>query len=386
MDRRQMLVGMTALGFAGSLNPEAILAQAAPSLTSNSPDTSDRERAGLRGPVRKITTDDRVTEYDVKGNELRLLFKDSKWRLTRTYDAAGHLQKIETRQPDGTKLEENYSYDTEGRLQTIVDSHGRRTSFAYYDVQGLKTTVRSVTPRERQEEGQVALSEEVLFSAAESGFDLTDGGTVTTSYNKSDQPQSVEIKDNEGTVLTRIAREYDSEGRLISEKLIREDPGTGFAKRLWAQVPEEERTPEMLQDIRKHLRAAMGMFGESASRTYTYDSQSRVIKTSFERSTFGVQERTTSYNQQGDVKEEKTTYSKSASSFPAGVEFHFDEGGQLVSDTPESEWPEQPPLPEPTTIRYEYQYDPLGNWTEKKQVLTGATQPPWIQHRVVEYY
>lgn len=109
------------------------------------------------------------------------------------------------------------------------------------------------------------------------------------------------------------------------------------------------------------------------------------MKTSIE-SGFLLQEIETSYNEQGDVSEEKTTYSEGASSLPVGVPFHLDEQGRLVSEKPKSEWPEQPPFPEPTTIRYEYQYDTLGNWTEKKTFFPAGERSPFIQRRVLEYY
>jgi YD repeat-containing protein len=383
MDRRQMLFGMSALGLASRFNLQAMLGQSMRSSTS-SPAMGGRERAGLRGAVRKVISDGSVIEYDLNGNELRSLHEKSKWGFTRTYNDAGRLQRLISQQPDGSKFEENYSYDSAGRIQSIVDSRGNQTTFTYDD-QGIKTGVRSVRPQPDRK--NVAFgSADVLFSSVEAGFNLSEGGSITTSYNKNDQPWAVEIKDHEGCVLTHILRDYDGEDRLTSEKLISEDPGSGFAKEIWAKLPDQEKTPEGLQQLREQLRATAKVFGQSTLRTYKYDGQNRVIKTSIETSAFGVQEIGTSYNEQGDVKEERTTYSKRASSLPVGVPFHLDESGQLVTEKPESEWPEQPPAPEPTIIRYEYQYDTLGNWTEKKTFFPGDKRTPFIQHRVLEYY
>ena len=378
MDRRQLLFGMMALGLASRFSVDTLLGQSMqPSNSSTA--TSDRERAGLRGAVRQVITDGTVTEYDLDGNRLHSLYENSQWGDTWTYDDAGHLQRLISQHPDGSKFEEKYSYDSAGRIQTVLDSRGNQTTFTY-DAQRLKTAVRSVTP---QPDRNVAFaSADALFASVEDGFNLTEGGTITTRYNNHDQALVVEVKDNEGYVLTRIIRNYDTEDRLTLEKLISEDPGSGFVKEMLAQVPDQERTPEALQQIREQLRAAWKV--QSTLKTYKYDGQNRVM-TSIETKSFCVQESETSYNEQGDVSEEKTTYSKTASSLPVGVPFHFDERGQLVSEEPESEWPEHP-LPEPTTIRYMYKYDTLGNWTEKETFFPGATRTPFIQHRVLIYY
>jgi len=240
-----------------------------------------------------------------------------------------------------------------------------------------------VTPQPDRSDGAYR-SGGPLFAYWENGFGPAEGGSITTRYTKHDEPWAVEIKDNEGYVLTRIFRDYDTEGRLTSEKLIEEDPGRGFAEKMLANRPDQEKTPEALQQVREQLRATSKVFGGNRLQTYKYDDQNRVIKMSTE-TTMGVEEIEASYNEQGDVSEEKTTYSKDASSRPAGVPFHVDERGQLVPLIPESEWPEQPPLPEPSTTRYAYQYDTLGNWIEKKTLSPWASEPV-VEHRVFHYY
>jgi len=247
----------------------------------------------------------------------------------------------------------------------------------------MKTAIRSVTPQPGRSNGAFA-SGRPLFAEGENGFDPKEGGSITTHYNKHDEPWAVEIKDNDGYELTRIIRDYDTEGRLTSEKEIIEDRGRGFAEKGLALLPEQERTPEALQRVREQVRANEKVFADNRLQTYKYDDQNRVIKMSTE-TTIGVEEIEASYNEQGDVSEEKTTYSKDASSRPAGVAFHVDERGQLVPEKPESEWPEQPPLPEPSTTRYAYQYDSLGNWTERTTFFPWASEPV-VQHRVFHYY
>jgi hypothetical protein len=105
MDRRQLLVGMTALGLARNLSlPDLLTAQSietGDSLLPTSATTSDRERDGLRGPVRMSVAESETRfgktgatqEYDLDGRLLasRSTYPGSEWENTRTYDADGRV-------------------------------------------------------------------------------------------------------------------------------------------------------------------------------------------------------------------------------------------------------------------------------------------------------
>jgi|SRR5215471_15362106 len=129
MDRRHLLFGMMALALAGVLSVGGLIQAQSFKLMIETGGRIDRERDGLRGPVKQCIVDGHFTEYDLAGHRLRSLYQHSKWGDNWTYDNAGHLLQLTTQRPDGSKFEQNYSYDNSGRIQTIVDSRGNQTTF-----------------------------------------------------------------------------------------------------------------------------------------------------------------------------------------------------------------------------------------------------------------
>jgi YD repeat-containing protein len=120
---------------------------------------TDREKAGLRGPVRtsveeavyptgKFLT---ATEYSLDGKLLttRTSSTDgSEWLTTQTYDANGQLAKVASGRSGEPGTESLYSYDETGRLLSITNhpQKGSRIEFRY-DGQGRKTASRPLTPK-----------------------------------------------------------------------------------------------------------------------------------------------------------------------------------------------------------------------------------------------
>ena len=382
MDRRQMLLGMTALGLASRFRLNALQLQDIPA-RGDSSGMSERERDGLRGPVKLCVADGHVTEYDLSGRKLHSLYENSKWGDTWIYDSAGRVQRLVSRYPDGSKFRQTYAYDEMGRVLSITDTRGSQTIF-HYDDRGLKTSIRNVAPQPDRE--NTGIAEGAVFADAEDGDYLTEGGIITTRYNERNQPWEVETRDTEGYVVSHLVRGYDGEGRLSIEKLMIEDPGASLAKKMISELPEEYRTEEGLRQLRNELRDTWKqMMGGASAKTYEYDDQNRVTRvlTEFQ---YRKEESTTKYNDRGDVVEETKTYTKGAISIPVGVVFHRDESGRLVPEKPESEWPEQPSdLFQPMTIRYSYEYDRVGNWTKKKTFYPGASEPV-VQRRVLTYF
>jgi hypothetical protein len=122
-----------------------------------------------------------------------------------------------------------------------------------------------------------------------------------------------------------------------------------------------------------------------AGTTYTYDSQNRLTATR-ERNMMFDQTTSIAYNEQGDKAEERKTYAEN-SIIPAGVEFSVGEDGAVIPNKPSAQQPPQPSLPEPTVIKYTYQYDAYGNWTQQTATHTVHPQrPPTARNRTITYY
>jgi hypothetical protein len=200
----------------------------------------------------------------------------------------------------------------------------------------------------------------------------TTGGTVTKRYDDHDLPIESQVRDSEGNLVTRIVRSYDAKGRLTSERTIPENWEIGFAKQMLAKAPEEYRTEEGLKQITEHLKPMMKAFIGNNETSYTYDAQGRMIGTHMQSSLW-CQDTTTEYNDHDDIIERRETSAHVSSPFPVGVPFHQDEAGNLVPSKPQSEWPAQPDLlPRSTLIRYTYEYDSQGNWTEQTTIFPGV--------------
>jgi hypothetical protein len=333
MDRRQHLFGAAVLALVTLLSFDCLLI-AQVNTTGGSVRLSDRERDGLRGPVKTYSDffgDDaepmRDVEYAVDG---RLLV----WR--------GRLFSGE--------VERTYFYDGTGRLNGITGGAANGTDEFHYDEQGKKNRVRTVPPR--SPDRGAGLSDPFVFENAEEGDCLTGGGSVTTSYNDENQPIESLIRDAHGELLGKIVHNY-ANGRLISETLV------------WVRLElfqELQGLPEQeLRLAKAQMKQAMSEAGlDNIERSYVYDDKGRVIRRLFRAG--DVREDTTiTYNEHGDV----------AGTVRVGRCID-----RIIQNSPI--WTDCP-----SEVHYSYQYDSHGNWTEQTRV-DGA--PSSATHRKLTYY
>ena len=393
MDRRQLLLGMTALavgspGLNDLLNAQSI--EAATQLTgTDNGRLSNRETAGLRGRVKTCVEGSVTTEYDPAGRII-----SSRWSSdvggtesieTWTYDGSGRLLRSTSRTRDGSPAEQVYSYDQNGRLLRIIDASGNRTNFQY-DKHGRKIEIRNLSEKPAETRGAVAVGLEVAFAdvQGDSGFgpeNLVNASSIKTTYNDRDQPGETQAYDSDGRLLSRLVRTYDEKGRITDVKTIVEDPTSMFPAKAQADMIKESGVS--LEEMRAQLKKVLGSLGES-KKSYTYDSQGRITEAVLNYGGFsGNVSRMYTYNDHGDVAEERTTFAKSSSGLPIGVTFQADENGNLIPDKPPSEWPPQPDLPAPSDVHYTYQYDDYGNWTDRTMTREGAT---FTTQRELTYY
>ena len=393
MDRRQLLFGMTALGLArgfdlnGLMSPQNIKT-AGWQANIGSIRISDRERAGLRGPVKTVVEERSRTEYDLDGNILTWHSTNSdgsEWGNAWAYDGAGRLLKATLGNSNGSITEQVYSYDETGRLLRITDSNGDRTDF-HYDEQGRKIEIRSIAPKPDERQGAVAIGIGAVFADIDGSWRFNSYGkasSIKTIYNDRDHPTEMQAYDADGRIITRLVRTYDEKGRISDLKTIIEDPASIFPANERAQMLADSGLPP--DEVRAQMKKALSAFIGESGKSYTYDSQGRIKEAVLSEGLLrGKVTRAYTYNDHGDIAEERTTFSKDPSSLPVGVSFHPDENGNLVTDKPRSEWPPQPDLPKPSAVHYAYQYDSYGNWTEK--TTTHSEGPSFTTRRELTYY
>src|SRR5262249_19734037 len=148
---------------------------------------------------------------------------------------------------------------------------------------------------------------------------------------------------------------------------------------------KERPDEEQLQALSKGLRALMSGRAE-AGTWHTYDAQNRIktmreVNFAFEKTTEII------YNDQGDRVEERRTVSGN-SVMPVGVPFSIEKDGSLTPGEHDVAQPTNPfDPPERSELRYSYQYDDHGNWTERTVTCgLNSDQPSDVRRRKLTYY
>ena len=365
-----------------------------PLFAARSTHMSDREKAGLRGPVKTCLEETiyptgkymNTMEYGTDGRVLtiRTTQEDgSEWVSTSLYDINGHLVKTVSGKLGELGTEMRYDYDVTGRLLTTTNSSetGDRTSF-HYDEQGRKTTIQRFDPKtlERAQNTASALSP---WDTAKLGIGIPIGGHITTIYDGNDQPREAQIRDAEDHLVTRIVRTYDTNGRLVEEEPIQENPALVFADRFGAEgrpQPTAAQVEAMNTAMKSLLRGRSG-----TGTSYIYDEQGRITKIHDRNFVFDKVTIIT-YNEHGDKSAERTTIAGN-STVPVGVAFSVDENGTLVPDKRATEPTGSPDLTSENDVLYAYQYDSYGNWTQQTaNERSRPSEPSIVRHRTIAYY
>ena len=225
---------------------------------------SDRERSGLRGPVKTcahLYNGDLVSESEFAPEGRLLIWRGRIW--------------------GGCEVEQVYSYDESGRLTEVTaDSGAAPRDLFSYDEEGRRTRIRTVPPRRERKNVGTGIS--VAFEVTEEGDGLIGGGTVITRYNDDLHPIESLVRDAHGELLTRIVHTYDDNGRLTHETLTTEGfelPEAAIPGQFREQVTSEQRQA-MVEQLREQLRQWVISRGalQKLERFYDYDDQGRVAR------------------------------------------------------------------------------------------------------------
>ena len=347
---------------------------------------SDRDKAGLRGPVKAVVTErtfagvdggqprktTTTSEYARDGRILEVRYGNpdgSEWTTRYTYHSDGRLLKTVSSKPDSPPSSETvYSYDDAKRL--IAVKSGEHIQLRYeYDDKGQKSATESYDSK--------PLSPNTAYAPHWEGTDLgfapLPGGTLITLYNEQGVATGAQLHDGNGKLVAHIVRKFDEKGRVLAEEQVADAPEL--------MVPEELRSTLNAEQLR-----SMGAFiaGGLHNRaiTYSYDDHGRVTKRRRTGGAFGEEVTITTYNEHGDKATEHTT---TVTNPEVRREYGLTEAGTLlpVGPTPAAE----PPATYET--QYSYQYDIYGNWTEQttlSRTRQDAELEPNKIHRKLTYY
>jgi hypothetical protein len=358
-----------------------------PFLSSETQNThlSDRENAGLRGPVNSSTeetipfdgTKFVTTEYSRDGRLLtkRVVYPDNPDFLsTWIYNADGRLVEIDWDSSD--KPMETREYDVLGRLKTVIRdglvitlggvAQVSRTD-VHYDEQGHKTTVQHFDPVSPSFGGR-----SLWDGIVDAGTGVPKGGSVTMLYDENDQPTELQVLGADGHLVKKIVRVYNQDGFVTEEKPSSENPASEILDRM----PAERRAKLSPEDVKQmyHVWGALSVGkNPQLGMFYTYDEKNRLTKIC-KRDSAIEKTITVTYNDQGDKVEKRTAFTDNQT-HPTGTDWSGPPMSEMVPKVPD--------------IHYVYKYDSSGNWTEL--TITGndtlnSDERSSVSHRKLSYY
>lgn len=259
------------------------------------------------------------------------------------YDDSGRLAETRSWMNDDAPTRVMYDYDADGRVvlarQVTPDGSWSEIERSTYDEAGRRTKT-AVLPSLSTEGGEVCVSYGVEGSRASYG--APGATTLVTDYDERGLPATATFLDAAGRVVLRVAFTRDDAGRVLTEEARIGGP------LFLAHLPSDQELPA---EARAQLAAFAGVaFPDHVyhSAVHTYDAAGRLI------------ERVTRF---GAMSEERTAYDYGDHDDPAeerssGWHRPMNSGDGGGVDEGEREGSEH-------TIRYEYQYDAQGNWTER---------------------
>lgn len=346
--------------------------------SGKTPGPSDREKAGLRGPVQSCTEERTtptvagfpetkyvsVTEYDREGRVVKMITfgqDGAKWIASRSYDERGNLVKTSSGKADAPADETIYHYDEKGRLAGYGGQGmlGRETTRFEYDEQGRKTrVVTSDAPASPAGPyGATAMSYSAI--GGDLSYPVPQGGKVKTVYDESDRPVEAQIYTADGQMLQRLVQSYDQSGRITETKIVMGD--------LSAMLPEEAKAelmkePGGVEELQRQFAELLGGLNEMFKTSYVYDARGLLIE---RRDHVGYSEETvTSYAYDDNGNKIKEMSKTSGDVNPP----RRDGGAQGVGDDARAA-----AAARNSEVTYSYKYDGYGNWIEQStRAGTGA--------------
>lgn len=394
MDRRQLLLGMAAAGLAGQFDLTQLVGQSGPARVSKNrvkmypPDTDlNQPRGPIKTCVEESTQFDgtvqiQISEYAPDGKMIsarwerdgRVEYSSSDNQIQEIRDEQGRLVKFVSTSPGQATTEIDYSYDADGRILTEIHRDSAdRTEYSYAP-DGTMTSVQTFDPRTIERTRNAGFGGST-WDASSCGFGVPTGGRVVTTYDRNKNGIDQHVYTADGQVVSHSVRKYDADEQLLEESVLEQNLGLLMLERMPAEQ-RELMTPETVQMMSRSFAA---LSKDSPKTTYAYDDDGRLTRMLQRNVAFEVLT-TIRYNEHGDRTEERQKYGDN-SRFGVGVPISFDSQGEPV---PTKDKPEGRTVPPDSVVKYSYQYDERGNWTER--VTEVAEQPPGVTRRTLTYY
>jgi YD repeat-containing protein len=285
------------------------------------------------------------------------------------YDSAGHM--IETQSwinDESPRRRMRYAYDAGGRLvETVeIESDGtRRQAESYrYDANGRKTKVTTLAARGAL--AGVSVMESV--EGSEQGYSAPGAVTRTAVFDEREQPVDVSFHDASGALVLHVTLGRDGEGRLISEEVhYGGELPFGPMDDKFAKASPEDRAALVA------MLSAVFTDKMSSSTTFAYDAKGRVLE---------------QVRRMGRLSEERTTYRYD--DHDNKIEEIMESRGRSAQGDEKGEVRFEEEKPRRQEYRFDYDYDPHGNWIARVASYridpAADFQRSNVERRTIEYY
>jgi RHS repeat-associated protein len=205
-----------------------------------------------------------TTTYDSVGNRLSLTSSAGTWSWT--YDALGRITSERT---PAASTAAQFQYDNEGHRTAVIDPDGNRTASVYdkaYRVSSITFPIGSQNlTTSYQYNGRGKVTARTLPNGVQSSY----------SYDGLGRPTLITHSQSGGTVLARLAYQYDAVGNPTNETSLRWDTSQGTTSPYQAQYAYDAR-----QELTSEKYYINNVF--NLELDYTYDpagNRSRLVTT-----------------------------------------------------------------------------------------------------------
>jgi YD repeat-containing protein len=352
---------------------------------------SDLARWELRGPVRTLRT--QFAEWNPETGDWWPL----KNRFVATLRADGQLSEIEHHNPDGSVPREVRVYDEAGRLaedQWWANGVVTRRVLHTYDVAGRPASSVTVAVDGTRQDAELCRYDDngrktkvIFLPVPESGGAICSTGscgimygvegtdvaysapgatTSTTTYDEHERPLEVTFCDANDALVSRVVFSRDQDGRVLSERMEFAAPRGLLGPAIDANMPTDERASlmELLKTVFEDQTFSLA--------TYAYDEKGHRIETVRRMGTLSEERVAVRYDEfDNPVEEVRSDVSR---------EMRMDDGVVKTEERPSHV----------QHVRFEYQYDAHGNWTERivsqRMEPNADERPSNIERRTITYY
>jgi hypothetical protein len=293
-------------------------------------------------------------------------------RDVRVYDAGGRLTEDQWWVNDVLTRRVLHTYDVDGRLASSVtvdvDGTKREAELCRYDESGRKTRVVFLPVPESSGASCSTGSCGTMYGVegTDVAYSAPGATTSTTTYDEHERPSEVVFHDANDALVSRVVFSRDQDGRVLSERMQFAGARGLLGPAFDVNMPTDERASlmELLETVFEDHTFSLA--------TYAYDEKGRRIESVRRMGTLSEDRVTVRYDDfDNPVEEVRSDVSR---------EMRMDDGAVKSEERPSHV----------QHVRFEYQYDAYGNWTER--IVSQRMEPNTdeqrsnIERRTIGYY